>query len=161
MRFSELFTPSSKRIVNRRSTTARCRDPVAIRTATRSRRTATYRWQPWPSGARPRRCCRCRTSTSSSATSSRTTGGTRSAGKTRSGTTFRSTTVSWRFRGCPTGRAKARTGLSTRPRLTCSRTVHCSGAARGSNWSNPTRTGVYLCLYFLFLKIASRYFVII
>lgn len=51
-----------------------CRGRAERRTATKSRRTVTYRWRPWPYGARPRRCCRSLTYTNSSATGFRTTG---------------------------------------------------------------------------------------
>jgi len=51
-----------------------CRGRAERHTATKSRRTVTYRWRPWPYGALPRRSYRCPTSTSSSATGSRITG---------------------------------------------------------------------------------------
>lgn len=74
--------------------TRTCRGRRAIPTVTKNHRIRIFPSRPWPFGVRRSACCRCRTFTNSSPTASRTTVATRNAGRTRCGTTSRSTTAS-------------------------------------------------------------------
>ena len=96
----------------------KCHDLANRHMATRSRRTLTSRWRPWPFSPRWRRCFRLVAFTSSSWTSFPTTARTHRSGKTRYATICPSTTVSSKFHAATICQARAATGLSIPGRYT-------------------------------------------
>lgn len=128
---SRLSARHARRAATAATHTRTCRGRRAIPTATKNHRIRIFPSRPWPFGAPRSACYRYRTSTSSSLIASRTIGATRSAGRTRCGTTYPSTTASLKCHGGPTGPVRAPTGRCTHRLSTCLKTARCCVVAKG------------------------------